>query len=93
MRPSGDGYIYISYSEDSCAIVHCKHNQVEEKVADYTQDNSGLKVPGHMKGDRWLSDVGVDMMLCFISPWNRLCCGVSMAFPYDLRNINHVTVK
>jgi hypothetical protein len=61
--------------------------------AEYMQHNSGLKVSGHMKGDRWLSDVGVDMMLCFISPRNRLCDGVLMVFLCDLSNINHVTAK
>lgn len=58
-----------------------------------TSENSVLKASGHMNGDRWLSDVGVDMMLCFISPWNHLCYGTSMTFPCDLENINHVTVK
>lgn len=57
------------------------------------QEKSGLKAPGHMRGDRWLSDVGVDMMFRFLGSWNRLSYGASMTFPYDLENINHVTIK
>lgn len=58
-----------------------------------TQEKSGLKTSGHIKGDRWQSDVGVDMMLRFISPWNHLFYGASMTFSCDLININHVTIN